>query len=127
MLLLRKMNKRAARDVYVASACAVFEKESYHFDIRLSLVLFSKIHILNEYSLFFTARILFYSTTFLNLSRSSYSKSILYINYHPYFIIFLTTNFFSLISAHVCVSTSHTHEANGHTSPDAIAYDQKSA
>jgi hypothetical protein len=34
---------------------------------------------------------------FFNLSCSSYSKSILYINYHPYFIIFHTTNFFSLI------------------------------
>jgi hypothetical protein len=60
-------------------------------------VLSSKIHIPKEYFLFFIAHTLFYNTMFFNLSCSSYSKSILYINYHPYFIIFHTTNFFSLI------------------------------
>jgi hypothetical protein len=40
---------------------------------------------------------LFYSTTFKNHLHSSSSKSILYINYHIYFTIFTTINFFSLI------------------------------
>jgi hypothetical protein len=34
---------------------------------------------------------------FYNLSRFSSSKSIIYINYHPYFTIFSTTSFFFLI------------------------------
>jgi hypothetical protein len=54
-------------------------------------------YTLKEYSLSFTSRTLFYSIIFLNPSRSSYSKFILYINYHLYLIIFSTTNFFSLI------------------------------
>jgi hypothetical protein len=54
-------------------------------------------YTLKEYSLSFTICTLFYSIVFLNSSRSSYSKFILYINYHPYFNIFYTTNFFSLI------------------------------
>jgi hypothetical protein len=40
----------------------------------------------------------FYSTVFYNRSCFSYSKFIIYIKYHPYFIILHTTNFFSLIS-----------------------------
>jgi hypothetical protein len=39
---------------------------------------------------------------FYHPSRSSYSKFILYINYHPYFNIFYTTNFFS----HIPISTT---------------------
>jgi hypothetical protein len=62
---------------------------------RLSAVLSSKIYTLKEYFLSFTARTLFYSTTFLNHLCFSYSKFILYINYYSYFIIFSTTNFFS--------------------------------
>jgi hypothetical protein len=54
-------------------------------------------YTLKEYSLSFTTCTLFYSIVFLNSSRFSYSKFILYINYHPYFNIFYTTNFFSLI------------------------------
>jgi hypothetical protein len=65
--------------------------------LRISPVLFSKIYNLKEYSLSFTTRTLLYNTIFLNPPRASYSKFILCINYHPYFIIFPTTNFFSLI------------------------------
>jgi hypothetical protein len=64
--------------------------------VRLSSVVYFKIHHLKEYSLFFTAQF-FYSIGFHNPQRSSFSKSILYINYHLYFIIFYTTNFFSFI------------------------------
>jgi hypothetical protein len=63
----------------------------------LSSVLSSKIHILKEYFLSFTTCTLFYSTLFLNSLCFSYSKSIIYINYYPYLIIFHTNNFFSLI------------------------------
>jgi hypothetical protein len=63
----------------------------------LSSVLSSKIYILKEYFLSFTTCTLFYSTLFLNSLCFSYYKSIIYINYYPYLIIFHTNNFFSLI------------------------------
>jgi hypothetical protein len=65
--------------------------------LRLSLALSSKSHHLNKYFLSFTAQDFLYSIGFHNQSHSSSSKSILYINYHPYFTIFPTTNFISLI------------------------------
>jgi hypothetical protein len=65
--------------------------------VRMSPVLSSKFHTLKEYFLSFITRTLFYSTTFFNHLCYSYSKFILYINYHPYFIIFPTNNFFSVI------------------------------
>jgi hypothetical protein len=71
--------------------------ELRHARVRLSPVPSSKIHTLKKYFLSFTTHTLFYSIIFLNPPRSSYSKFILYINYHPYFIIFYTINFFSLI------------------------------
>jgi hypothetical protein len=52
---------------------------------------------LKEYVLFFIVYILFYSIIFHNYLRFSYSKFIIHINYYLYFIIFPTTNFFSLI------------------------------
>jgi hypothetical protein len=65
--------------------------------LRLSPALCSKFYTLKEYSLSFTVRILFCSIIFFNHPYSVYSKFIIYINYHPYFIIFLINNFFSLI------------------------------
>jgi hypothetical protein len=70
--------------------------------IRLSSALSSKFHTLKKYFLSFTARTLFYSIIFFNHPYPSYSKFILYINYHPYFIIFSINNFFShLISTNI--------------------------
>jgi hypothetical protein len=66
-------------------------------NVRLSSALFSKFHTLKEYFLSFTAHTLFYSIIFFNYPHFSYSKFIIYINYHLYFIIFSTNNFFSLI------------------------------
>jgi hypothetical protein len=74
-----------------------FQRGGYRIFQARSYPQFSKIHILKKYLLFFTTRILFYSTLFLNSSCLSYSKFILYFNYHTYFIIFYTTNFLSLI------------------------------
>jgi hypothetical protein len=47
-----------------------------------------------KYFMSFITRNLFYSTVFFNYLCCSSSKFILYINYHTYFIIFITTNFF---------------------------------
>jgi hypothetical protein len=61
-------------------------------------VLLSKIHTVKKYHLSFILCSLFYSTLFFNFSRSYYSKSILYIIYHPYFTIFYTANFYLILS-----------------------------
>jgi hypothetical protein len=55
----------------------------------------SKIYTVKKYFLFLYH--IFYFIVFLDFLCSSYSIFILYINYHPYFTIFLTTNLFSLI------------------------------
>jgi hypothetical protein len=75
--------------------CRTGEGEGRGSDrIRISTVQFFKIHTLNKYVLC-TYSILQYSI--FNPPYSSYSKFILSINYHSYFIIFHTTDFFSLI------------------------------
>jgi hypothetical protein len=73
----------------------IYHTKARNYILRYKII--SNVHTLKEYFLFFTAHTLFYSIIFLNYLCSSYSKYIIYINYHPYFIIFYVTNFFSLI------------------------------
>jgi hypothetical protein len=78
-----------------ADACTAGAIGDWIWRDRLLLCLYT---ILKNYSLFFLQYILFYLVSiFFNFLCSLYSKFILYINYHPYFVLFTITNFFSLI------------------------------
>jgi hypothetical protein len=59
-----------------------------------------EIYILKKYFFILYSTVLFYSIIFYNYSYFLYYKSIIYIHYNLYFIIFPTTTFF-LLRSHI--------------------------